>query len=89
MMSTGVLSGVKVLRWSAALLLVGALLLGALSGSLALAALAFGSGAILLGLGHLFASQDREGRLIGLVLVTGGAFTILDSGVRMLFEAGL
>lgn len=61
MMSTGVLSAVKMLRWSAALLLGGGLLLGVLSGSLAIAALAFGSGAMLLGLGPLFESENRGG----------------------------
>ena len=39
------------LRWSAALLLVGGPIVGLLSGSLEMAALAFGFGAVHLGLG--------------------------------------
>ena len=78
----------KMLRWSAVILLIGGLLLGALSGSLGIAALAFGSGAMLLGLGQLLAGENRGGRLIGLVLLAGGAFAILHSGVRMLFRVG-
>lgn len=52
-MPTRVLSGVKMLRWSAALLLIGGPLLGLLFGSLGMAALAFGFGALHLGLGQL------------------------------------
>ena len=88
MLSTEILSCVKVLRWLAAFLLIGGLLFGALSGSLAIAALTFGSGATLLGLGQFLAGEDRGGRLIGLVLMAGGAFTILHSGTRMLFGTG-
>jgi hypothetical protein len=44
------LSGAKMLRWLAAFVLIGGLLLGAFSGSLGMAALASGSGAVLLGL---------------------------------------
>lgn len=82
-------SGVGLLRWSAALLLVGGgLILGLLFGSLALSALAFGFGAILLGLGQLWAAQDRGGRLIGFVLVGGGAFTMIDAAIWTLTGAG-
>lgn len=50
MLSTRNLSGAKMLMWSAALLLVGGPLLGLLFGSLGIAALAFGFGAVHLGL---------------------------------------
>ena len=53
MISARDLSGAKMLRWSAVLLLVGGLLLGLLFGSLGMAALAFGFGAIHLGLSQL------------------------------------
>jgi hypothetical protein len=46
MMSTRALSGAKMLLWSSALLLVGGPLLGLLFGSLGMAALAFGFGAV-------------------------------------------
>ena len=91
MMTTGskeIPSGVKALRWSAALLLIGGLLFGALSGSLGIAALAFGFGAMLLGLGQLLTGEDRGGRLIGIVLVAGGAFAILDTVIWILSGAG-
>ena len=80
-MSTESLSGATTLRWSAALLLVGGPLLGLLLGSLAVAALAFGFGAVHLGLGQLWASKNRGGRSIGIVLALGGAFTVMDAGI--------
>jgi hypothetical protein len=87
-MSARALSGAKMLRWSAAFVLIGGLLLGAFSGSLGMAALAFGFGAVLLGLGQVWASENRGGRLIGFVLVAGGAFTVVDAGIWMLSGAG-
>jgi hypothetical protein len=54
MISAKVLSGAKMLRWSAALLLVGGPLLGLLFGSLGMAVLAFGFGAV-----HLVHDQAR------------------------------
>ncbi len=80
-MSTRALSGVKMLRWSAALLLIGGPLLGLLFGSLGMAALAFGFGALLLGLGQLWASENRGGRLIGFTLMLIGAFTVVDAAI--------
>jgi hypothetical protein len=87
-MSTRALSGAKMLRWSAALLLIGGPLLGLLSGSLGMAALAFGFGAVHLGLAQLWASENRGGRLIGFALVLGGASTVLHAGIWMLSAAG-
>ena len=79
-MSKRALSGAKMLRWSAALLLIGGPLLGLLFGSLRMAAaLAFGFGALHLGLGQLWASEDRGGRLIGFTLMLIGAFTVVDA----------
>jgi hypothetical protein len=76
------------LLWSAALLLVGGPLLGLLFGSVGIAALAFGFGAVHLGLGQLWASEDRGGRFIGIALVLGGASTVVDTAIRMLSLAG-
>ena len=84
MISTKALSGAKMLLWSAALLLVGGPLLGLLFGSLGMAALAFGFGAAHLGLGQLWASERRGGRLIGFTLVLVGAFTAVDAAIWML-----
>jgi len=84
MISAKGLSGAKMLRWSAALLLVGGPLLGLLFGSLAIAALAFGIGAVHLGLDQLWASENRGGRLVGFTLLLVGAFTALDAAIWML-----
>jgi hypothetical protein len=83
-MSTRTLSGAKMLLWSSALLLVGGPLLGLLFGSLGMAALAFGFGVAHLGLGQLWASEHRGGRLIGFTLMLAGAFTALDAAIWML-----
>ena len=84
MISTEALSGVKLLLWSAVLLLVGGLLLGMLFGSLGMAAVAVGFGAVHLGLGQLWASEHRGGRLIGFTLVLVGAFTVADGAIWLL-----
>ncbi len=81
MISTKALSGAKMLRWSAVLLLVGGPLLGLLFGSPGMAALAFGFGAVHLGLGQLWASENRGGRLIGFTLMLIGAFTVVDAAI--------
>jgi hypothetical protein len=87
-MSTSTLSGGRMLLWSAALLLVGGPLLGLLFGSVGMAALAFGFGAVHLGLGQLWASGNRGGRLIGIALMLGGASTVVDAAIWMLSSAG-
>ncbi|HJQ29103.1 MAG TPA: hypothetical protein VJ827_07160, partial [Rubrobacter sp.] len=78
----------KTLRWSAVLLLGGAPLLGLLFGSLGMAALAFGFGAVHLGLSQLFGSENRGGRLIGIALVLGGVSTVVDAAIRMVSSPG-
>ena len=88
-MSTRTLSGAKMLRWSAALLLIGGPILGLLSGSLGMAALAFGFGAIHLGLGQLWASENRGERLIGFTLMLIGAFTVVDAALWTLPAAAV
>lgn len=84
MMYTRDLSGTKTLLWSAALLLVGGPLLGALFGSMGIAVLVFGFGALHLGLGQLWESENRGGRLIGFTLMLVGAFTLVDGAIWML-----
>jgi hypothetical protein len=84
MISARDLSGAKMLRWSAALLLVGGPLLGLLFSSFGMAALAFGFGAVHLGLGQIWASENRGGRLVGFTLMLVGAFTALDAAIWML-----
>jgi hypothetical protein len=53
-----------------------------------MAALAFGFGAVHLGLGQLWASENRSGRLIGIALMLGGASTVVDAAIWMLSSAG-
>ncbi len=72
------------LRWSAALLLIGGPLIGLLFGSLGMVALAFGFGAMHLGLGQLWASENRGGRSIGFTLMLVGVFTVVDAAIWML-----
>ena len=52
-----------------------------------MAALAFGFGALHLGLGQLWASEDRGGRFIGIALVLGGASTVVDTAIWVLPSA--
>jgi hypothetical protein len=84
LISTKALSGAKMMLWSAVLLLVGGPLLGLLFGSLGMAAVAVGFGAVHLGLGQLWASEHRGGRLIGFTLVLVGAFTVADGAIWLL-----
>jgi hypothetical protein len=86
--SKGALSGAKMLRFSAGPLLLGGPIVGLLFGSLEMAALAFGFGAVHLGLAQLWASEHRSGRLIGIALVLGGASTVVDTAIWMLSSAG-
>lgn len=87
MLSTRNLSGAKMLMWSAALLLVGGPLLGLLFGSLGMAALAFGFGAVHLGVGQFWTSEKRGGRLIGFTIVLVGTFTLIDAAIWMVSGA--
>ena len=88
-MSTITLSGAKMLRWSAALLLIGGPILGLLSGSLGMASLAFGFGALHLGLGQLWSSENRGERLIGFTLMLIGAFAVVDAAIWTLPAAAI
>jgi hypothetical protein len=74
----------KALWWSAGLLLMGAPILALFSRSWGVGELAFGAGAIFLGIGQIRAGEDRSGRFVGLALVLGGAFTAVDGVIRLL-----
>ena len=60
-----------------------------LFGSLGMAALVFGFGAVLLGLGQLWRSENRGGRLIGFTFMLAGAFTVVDAAIWTLFGSEL
>lgn len=82
-------AGTRALRWAAILLLFGGIVLAMLSGNWGLGALAFGTGAVLLGVERVRAARQagRAERSVGWVLVLGGAFAMVDAAIWMLFWA--
>jgi len=79
----------KMVRWTAALLLVGGPSLALLFKAWGVGSLAFGFGAILLGVAQIRSGESRSDRFIGWTLVLGGAATVIDGLVRLLLRAGL
>ena len=72
------------LRGLAALLFLGGIIYAMVSGHWAIGAIAFGLGAVVLGLRHRYqVAQSRPERNIGWVLVLCGALTILIAAIRM------
>ncbi len=67
------------LRGLAALLLLGGIVYALLSGNWGIGAIAFGLGAVVLGLDRLRVAQSRPDRAIGWVLVACGAFAMVDA----------
>jgi hypothetical protein len=72
------------LRLAAAILLVGAPVLALLFRSWGLGALVFGLGAIVLGVRQVRLGEHRSERFLGVSLLLGGAFTMVDGVVRLL-----
>ena len=75
--------GTMPLRGLAALLLLGGLVYAMLSGNWGIGAIAFGLGAVVLGLDRLRVAQRRSDRAIGWVLVLCGAFAMVDGVIWM------
>jgi hypothetical protein len=71
------------LRGLATLLLLGGLVYALLSGSWGIGAIAFGLGAVVLGLDRLRVAGSRPERAIGWVLVLCGALTMMFIAIRM------
>lgn len=65
------------------MLLVGGMLLAIVSGAWAPAAIMFGLGAIVLGIGQLLAAEDRPGRAIGWMVMVAGLGPIIDGIIRL------
>ena len=86
-MSTRNLSGTGMLRLLAAILFIGGPILALVFRSWGLGALVFGLGAILLGIRQLRLGENRSERFIGVALLLGGAFTIIDGLIRLLLGA--
>jgi hypothetical protein len=75
------------LRLSAAILFIGGPILALVFRSWGLGALVFGLGAIVLGIQQVRLGEHRSERFIGVGLLLGGAFTMVDGVVRLLFGA--
>ena len=86
-MSTRIPPGTGMLRLSAAVLLIGGPILALVFRSWGTGALVFGLGAILLGIRQVRLGEHRSERFIGGGLLLGGAFTMVDGVVRLLFGA--
>ena len=81
--------GTGMLRLSAAILLIGGPILGLIFRSWGLGAMVFGLGAIVLGLRQVRLGEHRSDRFLGVALLLGGTFTVIDGLVRLLSGASL
>ena len=76
-------AGTMPLRGLATLLLLGGIVYALLSGNWGIGAIAFGLGAVVLGLDRLRVAGSRSDRVIGWVLVLCGAFAMVDAVIWM------
>ena len=72
---------------AAAVLFVGGPIVGLVFWSWGLGAVVFGAGAIVLGIRQVLLGEHRGERFLGVALLLGGAFTVLDGVVRLLLGA--
>jgi hypothetical protein len=79
--------GTGLLRLSAAILFIGGPLLGLIFRSWGLGAMVFGLGAILLGIRQVRIGEHRSDRFLGVALLLGGTFTVIDGLIRLLSGA--
>ena len=79
--------GTGMLRLAAAILLIGAPILGLIFRSWGLGAMVFGLGAIVLGIRQVRLGEHRSERFLGVALLLGGTFTVIDGLVRLLLGA--
>lgn len=75
--------GTVPLRGLAALLFLGSIVYALLSGNWGIGAIAFGLGAVVLGVDRLRVARGRPERAIGWVLVLCGAFVVVDALIWM------
>jgi hypothetical protein len=75
------------LRLAVAILLIGGPILGIIFKSWGVGNLVFGLGAIVLGIRQVRLGEHRSECFLGVGLLLGGAFTMVDGVVRLLFEA--
>jgi hypothetical protein len=86
-MSTRSPAGTGMLRLLAAILLIGAPILALIFRSWGVGSLVFGLGAILLGVRQVRLGENRSERFIGVALLLGGAFTMIEGLIRLLSGA--
>jgi hypothetical protein len=86
-MSTRNPPGTGLLRLSAAVLFIGGPLLGLIFRSWGLGAMVFGLGAIVLGIRQVRLGENRSDRFLGVALLLGGAFTMIEGLIRLLSGA--
>jgi hypothetical protein len=83
-MSTRNPPGTGMLRLSAAILLIGGPILALLFRSWGAGALVFGLGAIVLGIRQVRLGGHRSDRFLGVALLLGGTYTVIDGLIRLL-----
>ena len=86
-MSTRNPPGTVMLRLAAAILLIGGPILALVFRSWGVGSMVLGLGAIVLGIRQVWLREHRSERFIGVGLLLGGAFTMVDGVVRLLFGA--
>ena len=84
LMSTRNPPGTGMLRLSAAILLIGGPILTLLFRSWGVGALVFGLGAIVLAIRQVRLGEHRSERFLGVALLLGGAFSVIEGLVRLL-----
>ena len=75
------------LRLVAAILFIGGPILAIIFRSWGLGSMVFGLGAIVLGIRHVRLGENRSERFIGVALLLGGAFTMIEGSIRLLSGA--
>jgi hypothetical protein len=79
--------GMGILRLAAAVLLIGGPILAIIFRSWGLGSMVFGLGAIVLGIRQVRLGEHRSERFLGVALLLGGAFTMIEGSIRLLFVA--
>jgi hypothetical protein len=75
------------LRLAAAILFIAGPIVGPVFWSWGLGAVVFGAGAIVLGIRQVLIGDNRGERFLGVALLLGGAFTVLEGLIRLLLGA--
>jgi hypothetical protein len=86
-MSTRDPSGTGLLRLLAAILFIGGPILALVFRSWGVGSLVFGLGAIVLGIRQVQLGEHRSDRFLGVALLLGGTFTVIDGLIRLLSGA--